>query len=295
LYLPSQQASIPSVVGKELLASANSIFLLTQQFSVLLGFGFGGLLLGILGHDVTIVLSAVFLGMAAISVFWLPKGLFKDKAASLSWHAYFLELKKGYQFLRDNRPVMYPLGMIAFAQVFITIIAVILPTYARNVLGANINVVAVSFIVPGAIGALTFTYLLPRLLKKYRKKIIIETGLIIATISLFGLAILSHFGQFMYPVAVLIAIGVGTSIACVMVPAQTLLQEKTPEWFRGRVYASLNFLLIVTTIGPLLISAIVADILGVSVMIATVATIVLMGLIFVHKKGDYVLANGFGI
>ncbi len=295
LYLPSQQASIPSLVSKDMLASANGIFLLTQQFSFLLGFGLGGLFIGLLGRNVTMGAASLSLAVAAVAVFLLPKDWAKGKRITTNWIDYLEDLKKGYEFVRQNRTVMYPLILIAFTQVFITVISVILPSYAKNVLGVNINIASVAFLIPGAIGAVTLTYTLPKLLKRLRKKRIVEIGFLIASISLFALSLLSLAGQLKYILAMGIAVGIGVSIACIMVPAQTLLQEKTPEWFRGRVYASLSFLLIVATTLPLLISATVADIFGVAVMIGMVATILLIGLLFISKEGDYVLANGFGI
>jgi MFS family permease len=295
LYLPSQQASIPSLVEKDMLASANGIFLLTQQFSFLLGFGLGGLFLALLGRNLTMVVASVSLGLAAVAVYLLPKDWAKGKRVTTNWEDYLDDLKKGYQFVRANRAVLYPLVLIAFTQVFITVISVILPTYAKNVLGVNINYASVAFLIPGAIGAVSLTYVLPRLLKKLRKKRIVEAGLLIASVSLYALSLLSRTGQLKNVLAVIIAVGIGASIACIMVPAQTLLQEKTPDWFRGRVYASLSFLLIVATTFPLLISATVSDLFGVSVMIGLVATIFLLVLLFIKREGDYVLANGFGI
>ena len=56
VYFPAQQASVPSLVPKKLLDSANGLFLITQQASILLGFGMGGLLLGFLGPKLTILL-----------------------------------------------------------------------------------------------------------------------------------------------------------------------------------------------------------------------------------------------
>jgi MFS family permease len=295
LYLPAQQASIPSLVNKDLLSSANGIFFLTQQFSLLIGFGFGGLLLAIVGRQNTTILSSIFLFVAAAAVFLLPRDWAKKKRIRTDWGAYLNDWRKGYVFVRANRAVMYPLFMIAFAQMFITIISVVLPSYARNVLGLDINYASAAFLVPGAIGAIILTYYLPRVLKKRRKKVFIELGFFISSLSLYALAFLSHAGRFKFILAVLIAVGIGLSIASIIVPSQTLLQEKTPEWFRGRVYASLSFLLIIATSVPLLISAAVADVFGVATMIGVAATILFIGLLFVRREGDYVLANGFGI
>jgi MFS family permease len=295
LYLPSQQASIPSLVDKKNLSVANGIFLLTQQMSLLVGFGLGGVFLSVFGRQNTTILSTIFLLIASISVFLLPRDWAKNKRVHVDLETYLDDFKKGYHFLRANRSVLYPLLLIAFVQMLITIISVILPSYAKNVMGVDIYFASIAFLIPGALGAIALTYALPRLLKNRRKKLIVEAGMLSATISLFALSILGWAGNLKYILAVMIAVGIGLSIAAIMVPAQTLLQEKTPIWFRGRVYSSLSFLLIIGTSVPLLISATLVDFFGVSTMIAIVAFIILLGLFFVKRKGDYVLANGFGI
>ena len=119
--------------------------------------------------------------------------------------------------------------------------------------------------------------------------------MLVASLALFALSAISFVGAWKIPLAVLIAVGLGVAIASIMVPAQTLLQEKTPSWFRGRIYSSLSFLLIVGTSIPLLTSAAISDIFGVAVMIGAVAAAILLSLLFIKREGDYVLAHGFGI
>ncbi len=295
LYLPSQQASIPSLVEKKLLPAANGIFLLTQQASFLVGFGLGGVFLTLLGRYNTTILASAFLAIAAISVYLLPKDWARRAREHVDLEMYLKDFKRGYQFIRSHREVMYPLLLIAFTQVFITVVAVVLPTYTREVLGLNLYYSSITFVVPGTAGALLLTYWLPKLLRRRRKKNVIELGMTVASISLFGLAAISIAGPWKVPLAVLIAIGLGVAIAGVLVPAQTLLQENTPTWFRGRVYSSLNFLLIIGTSVPLLISAVVADIFGVAAMISVAAAVILIGWLFIKREGDYVLAHGLGL
>ncbi len=295
LYLPSQQASIPSIVENKLLPSANGIFLLTQQASLLVGFGLGGVFLALLGRSYTIMLAGGLLGIAAIAVYLLPRDWSKSARQKVGLENYLDDFVLGYEFIRKNRSVLYPLLLIAFTQIFITVIAVVLPTYTHQVLGLDLSYASFAFIVPGATGALILTYLLPRFIRHRRKITIIEIGFLVAAVSLGVLALLSHLGPWKLPLAVLIALGLGIAVASIMVPAQTLLQEKTPTWFRGRVYSSLNFLLIIGTTIPLLISAVISDLLGVATMIGAMAILLVILLIFMFREGDHVLAHGFGL
>lgn len=85
------------------------------------------------------------------------------------------------------------------------------------------------------------------------------------------------------------------SLTAIMVPAQTLLQEKTPTWLRGRVYGSLGFLMTVATSLPLIAAAAVTDLFGPSSTLALLAFLLFATFIFIYHRGDYVLANGLGL
>ena len=295
LYLPSQQASLPSVVDKGMLPAANGMFLLTQQISLLIGFGLGGVFLTLLGRSRTIILATVFLVIAAVAVYLLPRDWAKFRREHISLDMYLDDFKRGYEFIRSHRPVLYPLLLIAFSQIAITIMAIILPAYTKNVLGLNLGLASVILIVPGALGAILVTAWLPRFVQVWRKKIVVELGLAVAALSLFILSVLGYFGELRWIIAVVVAMGMGTAFASITVPAQTLIQEHTPVWFRGRVYSSLSFLLIIGTAVPLLISATLADIFGVAKLIACIGVAVLAALLFVSRKGDNALAHGLGI
>ena len=290
IYLPSQQATIPQVVSANDLTKANGIFLLTQQGSVLLGFGLGGILLGILGRHTTIALAALGLVVAAISVYFLPKDKPQVDLSQKDFTRFWKDLLAGYSYVRSHREIFLPVLMVICTQVFISVISITLPTFTHEVLHLNLNFSGLLLIVPGAIGALLVTRSLPAYLKTARKKTVVQTGLLIGAITLILLSLVSSPW-----LASVIAIGIGMAIAAVTVPSQTLIQERTPNWLRGRVYSQLSFMLIIASTLPILIAGTLADILGVSVFMGILGVLLLFVYLFVSKKGDYVLANGFGL
>ena len=293
LYLPSQQASLPSLIKGKLLASANGMFLLTQQATFLFGFGMGGLFLTVLGINKTVVFASILLLVAAISVYLLPKD--EPKTKNFQINKFWRDFALGYKFIRSNNTVLLPLMVIIFSQIFVAIISSILPSYTRVELGLDLKHVSLVLVVPAAIGALLFTSKLPDLLKRYRKIMIIKSGLIGSAISLSLLAILPYLTRYSVFFGAISAVILGISSAAITVPSQTLLQEKTPAWFRGRVYGSLSFMLIIATSMPLLLAATLADVLGIPILLMIMACTLVLGFFFMHRKGDHVLANGFGI
>lgn len=292
LYLPSQQASLPSLVKGKLLASANGFFLLTQQASFLFGFGMGGLFLTVLGRNNTVMFASVLLLIAAFSVYLLPKD--EPKAKNFKVNKFWNDFTMGYKFIKSHNEVLMPLLVIIFSQIFVAIVSSILPAYTKTELGLDLKHVSLVLVVPTAIGALLFTYYLPKLLQKFRKIVMIKTGLVGAGLSLVGLALLPYFTRYSILFGAITAILLGAASASITVPSQTLLQEKTPAWFRGRVYGSLSFMLIIATSVPLLLAATLADVMGIPILLLIMAATLLMGSIFMHRKGNHVLANGFG-
>lgn len=293
LYLPSQQASLPSLVKGKLLASANGFFLLTQQASFLFGFGMGGLFLTVLGRNNTVIFASALLLIAAFSVYLLPKD--EPKTKNFKVNKFWNDFTMGYKFIKSHNEVLMPLLVIIFSQIFVAIVSSILPAYTKTELGLDLKHVSLVLVVPTAVGALLFTYYLPKLLQKFRKIVMIKTGLIGAGFSLVGLAVLPYLTRYSIFFGAITAILLGAASAAITVPSQTLLQEKTPAWFRGRVYGSLSFMLIIATSIPLLAAATMADILGIPILLIVMSFALFTGFAFIHRKGDYVLANGFGV
>lgn len=295
IYLPSQQATIPELIPKKLLSAANGLFLLTQQASVLLGFGLGGILLAILGSNITIALASLGLVVAAVAVFLLPKDSPRTNFIEKDFARFWKDLLYGYKYVRNHREISLPLLMIICSQVFISVISIVLPTYTHQILNISLNFAGVILIIPGAIGALLVTYSLPRWLKHTRKKSIIKNGLLIGGVTLVVLFLIRFLPVARVIVASVVAIGIGMALACVTVPSQTLIQEKTPNWLRGRVYSQLSFLLIIMTSLPILAAGTMVDLLGVSTFMGILGLLLLFGSWFISQKGDYVLANGLGV
>lgn len=294
-YFPSQQASASQLVEKKNLVLANTLFTFTQQFSILVGFGLGGVLLSIVGPTPTIIVATINLLLAAVAVRFLPYDVPPTKFADKNLFRFWQDLQAGYRFIRNHTLVLMPLLMIVFTQVFIAIISTTIPSYTHDVLHWDLNKAGVILIIPGVLGAILTLYSMPAVIKKYRKKIIIETGILIG-----GLALLAMFGIAFLPMfrtipAMIIAIGLGMCTALVLAPSQALLQERTPTWFQGRVYGHMGFLLILTTILPLLFAGTIADALGIATLMGIMGVIMVLIYFFIKERGDYVLANGLGL
>ena len=103
-YVPAESASLPSVVSKEKLMKANSLFFLTQQLAVVVGFGFAGIIEKLIGFEGSLILSSVMLFIAFLSVYLLPN-MTPHKKLPDTWEDVMKVLQEpGTRFPLRNKP-----------------------------------------------------------------------------------------------------------------------------------------------------------------------------------------------
>lgn len=294
LYVPAASASVPRLVDKDHLPTANGLLFLTQQASMLVGFGLGGMLVSLIGQQYTIILSALLLALASAMATGLPgKKLTQVKSGTFNSFTEFAhDIAEGYRLLNQNSQLKFAFSLFVFLQAYLTIVVIILPSYTFKTLGLNLNNASALIIVPGAVGALISSYFLPNFLKKKRKKSVVESSLLLAGISLLGFSLvdlLPHSSRVI--LSALGAFGTGWAVAASMIPANTFIQEQTPKVFGGRIYGLLGFFGTVATMIPLLLAASLTDIFGPEIILGSLAVLLLFGSLLVYKKGDYLLGG----
>lgn len=291
-YVPAQGAAVPWLVPIELLPTANGLFFLTQQASLLVGFGLGGLFLSLIGLPATIMASTVFLFMAAIAATNLPSRKAVSTPAESGFKQFLTDILEGYKLVSSQAMLRYPMGLIMFLQTFVTIVAVLLPSFAFETLNISVNNAGTVLIIPASMGALVASYYLPKILIKTRKRRVIEWGLAVAGISLL---LISFSGMLPLSlrlvVTILCAIGVGSAMAASMIPANTLIQEYAPEKFSGRIFGQLGFLATIASLIPLMVIASLADIFGTTTIFTFMSLLLLANLILVKHLPGHVLRS----
>jgi MFS family permease len=299
-YGPAEAASLPSTVDKSMLDRANSLFFMTTQGTLILGFGFAGILQKILGFNGTVILCALFLFFAFISVSFLEEikprvrlpGEFEKVLKT-----FFDSIVEGYEFISKNKAVLFPLLILLGVQAVLAILVVSLPVIASEVLNISVNYSGISIVVPAGIGALLGSIYIPRLLKKgWRRKVVIEIGLGTITFSLFALGLGIPFlplGLRVSITSLLIAM-TGFAFMGINIPALTFLQESTPDWFRGRVFGNLWFMTTLVTIFPVLFSGTITEIFGVRALLGLMAIGTFLVLIYSAKRGQDLIETHLG-
>ena len=296
-YVPAEASTIPAVIPKDRLPQANSLFFLTQQSSVILGFGFAGILRQFLGFESTLFLGAFFLFLAFLSVSFLPEMRPHEVIPKKFEEAivkFFERIMEGYVFIRDHKRVLAPFALLLAIQIVIAITAVNVPVIAKDIFNIPLNSAGVILVVPTGIGAILGALISSNLLKKgWRKKRVIDTFLAFTVFCGFMLVfVVPQLDQAVrLLVGILVIIVAAMSLVGTIIPAQTYLQEATPGGLRGRVFGNFWFLVTIATIFPVILSGTVSELFGIRLLLFILSGFALAGFIFSKKKGDELIQN----
>lgn len=292
-YVPAEAATLPGVCPKKLLTAGNSLFLFTTYIALIVGFGLAGPLIKLVGPQIPFLLGSVLLICGATAVWLLPKANFQKplgKFDAKSFQEFLKKLTEGYRFIKASSVVLFPLLLLVFSQIIITMLFVLGPALVVKILGTPFINISQNFILPGGLGAIVGLVLAVKLLKKIRKRYLITSGLFLLSFVFFSLALIVP--QFSASLKVIgqITLGflAGFSFSIFTIPTQTMLQEKTPIEMRGRVFGVLGFLITLSSIFPVLFAATIGEILGEIWMVLILAMIIFALGIF-SLKGENVI------
>lgn len=290
-YVPAESASLPSLVSKTKLAKANSLFFLTQQLSLVVGFGFAGVIQKFIGFKGSLILCSGLLFVAAFSVYFLPnmnptKKLPKNFEAILK--TFFSHILEGYKFIKEKKTILYPLSLLFAAQVGLAIITANLPTIGKEILDVSMAYVGLLVVVPAGIGATIGSIFVTRMVKnKWRKKKIIDVSMAILGFATLALV----FGGVISTPLLVVLVGLG--FVGINIPTLTFLQEVTPEWLRGRVFGNLWFMITIATIFPIIFSGVISEFFGVKTLLAIMGVGAILILAFSLRNGQKLIEENF--
>jgi MFS family permease len=298
-YIPAESSSLPSIVSKKYYPHANSLFFITQQASIILGFGSAGILLSLLGFDGSLILCSAFLFIAFISVSFLPEIKPRTEipeSFDKLLLTFFRTIYDGYKFIKENKTILYPILLLLGIQVSLAMVIVTLPLIATQILKVSVNYAGLLVVVPAGAGAMIGSILISRNLKKnWRKKFVIETS---AAISAFGLLSIVFLIPYLGVVLRLILeplfmVLMGMGFVGMTIPTITYLQEITPTWLRGRVFGNFWFLSTIATVFPVLLSGVITEFFGIKTLLIFITLCAIFVFYFSKKHGQKLILKNF--
>jgi hypothetical protein len=269
-FAPAEATTIPLLVGEERLLTANSLFNLTligtQVIGLVIVAPLSVKVLGIKGSFATVALMYL---LATVLLSQIPRDkprLVVEAGASMLKTAWE-ELREGWRYVAGKRSILIALSQLTMTTSLLMLMAMLAPGFSTRVLGMRPEDAILVF-APAGIGMLANTFLVGRFGYRFHREVMSSLGFSAMVVTFFGLG-LAGFDLALWsviprvPAIMALSITLGAEIALVVIPSETLLQEKSPPELRGRVIAVYFLLANLVAIPVMLTVGTVADQIGI--------------------------------
>lgn len=287
-FAPVLGAMIPQVAKRQQLMSANALFNLTSTAAQLIGFAaLGPILIRVLGVDRLFLATVVAYLIAAALVFTLPKTPVStrvlEEVTVRPMQRLWDDMKEGLVFILQDPALLRAIGYLTIASTTFLMVATLGPEFVSGVIGLPKE--DIGFVVaPAGLGIVLGVLLVPRVVRRIGRDWLIDISLTIAGLMLAFMALTRNTMDAIVPgnaslmtVVVLtasFAAILGLCNAFILVPSQTMLQERSHEGVRARVYATFFTVSNTAAFVPIFFAAAAADIFGVTNVLLVMAALV---------------------
>jgi MFS family permease len=221
---PARAATLPSLVPREELPGAVTVYTTFQSLAFVTGPAIGGQILDHVGIDVAYFVSAGLyaVSMALVTLVTTGQGKADKRRVTVG------QIREGIAFVRSKPAVLGAMALDMFAVIFAGATA-LLPVYADKILGVGARgygILAASLDIGALVTSLALIVLPP----------IRRLGIwLIVAVALYGFATIAFGLSRSFPLSVAAYIAVGMADQVSVVIRSTLIQLSTPDELRGRV------------------------------------------------------------
>jgi len=297
IFGTTDAVTVPSVVPKDQLMAANSLFSMAVTGSQLIGMIFlAPILLPTLGEAWLFFIAAAMFAISVACAYFMAPIHHEDAAPDRQWPTFRALRDAAGDYAQTMRSLardrVSALALIHYAtgSSLVLLFAVLVPRYMQAILKVSPDK-AVTIFAPVGVGAIVGLRALPFIAARLGKNRTVIAGMcglafcIVALGLIEPIALLMKHSKNFDPfsneragglsILVLMTMAfagpLGFFYALVNAPAQTVLHERAPADQRGRVFAAQVVLANAVGILPLIVAGSVADIFGVSPVLFAIA------------------------
>ncbi len=298
-FAPAQGATIPSLVPRSQLISANALFNLTFTAAQLIGFAtVGPLLVKLIGVDLLFASTVVVFLLCAGLVMTLPATPVAARAPgedSHPMHRLWLDIKEGLVFILQDPVLMRAIAHLTLAATTFLMVAALGPEFITGIIGLPKEDIGY-IVAPAGLGVFAGVLVVGRVVRRFPREAVIDWAIALAGLMLLLLAVSHDVLGVLWrggraPVGVETAVAgglaalLGVCNAFILVPAQTILQERSDEHIRARVYATFFTISNTVSFVPIFFAAASADLFGVTQVLSVVALLLgAVGVVSVWRR-----------
>jgi MFS family permease len=267
------------------------LFNLTFTATQLLGFALlGPLLSQALGVDILFMVTLAAFVISALLTVWLPPMPLPVRVGtgetSHPFRRIWADIREGLVYIRQDPTLMKAIAYLTFATTVFMLVAALAPNFVSTVVGLPASDIGY-IVAPAGLGVIVGVVLVPQLSSRFRRDALIDWAVVIGGSSLLLLALSREIltvvlGGDGVPQRVEVAVAgalaavLGVCNALVLVPSQTILQERSHEHIRARVYATFFTITSVVSFVPIFFAAAAADFFGVVTVLSAVAMVLVI-------------------
>lgn len=302
-FAPAETALIPELVHRRRLMQANSLFHITFISSQLAGLVLvGPLIVKLFGVTTFFLVVGGALALSALLVWPLPEAPPTMQATGEEgrrlWRRLRHDVRELWAFLRSDKQVSWAMLHLTLGSTLTLVVAMLAPGFVVRVLNTPPQDM-VYIMAPAGVGMLAAALSLQHLAARAPKDALIHFGFAAVGVSLLLVGILPPLWQLVpftrdaagaadiaslriAVMATTLAAGVG--FACIIVPAQTILQERAPAAGRGRIFSVQLMLGSVASVLPLLFIGGIADAVGTTWVFAGLGVALIAFLVYLERN-----------
>lgn len=275
LDAPTRQSIVFELVGKENILNAVALNSISFHSARMIGPALAGILVSIIS-----IAGCFYVNAISFLAFIVALLLIKPKFAvnQNSNNNFLVDLKGGINFIRSNRIYLVLIAIVGSISLFGFSYAVLLPVFAKNVLGLEIKGYGLLMSASG-VGSLLGGLMLANLKNKNLQPKILVFSLCIFSLSLI---LLSFAKSLLFSLLVLALAGFSSLSSLAII--NSLIQAMVPNEFRGRIMSIYMLVFIGATPFGSLLAGSLAHSLGVGPALLIFGLICSILFIYISRK-----------
>ena len=255
-FVPAQSVALRTLVPKEGLLSANGLMQQAVQVMQIVSPAIAAALLFAVGPNPCFWIDAGSFAFSAAMVYSLlivrPAGTEAGKFSSVT-----SAMSAGVKFIFTHATLSLVIVSMTAGMFAIRCFSALMAVYVRDILKSGTGLFGILGSLVG-VGMLLGTQSIHRFARNHSKSQLVTYGLLGTCVGIFVLAAAANI-----PSTVAGTLMTGFSVAFILIPATTLLQEETPHEMLGRVTSSLWAVLALAQVAGLLLAGSIANLIGI--------------------------------
>ena len=279
---PAQQCTIRTSVPPEGIMATSAVM---QQSSALISIiapGAAGLLVASFGavscyliDAASFLASAILIGSIAIRKREASTQDAPEDTAS-GVRKVWLDMRQGFRFIVHHRAILFVTVALAAAVFTLGCFGPLIAVYVRESLHGATRLFGIVSSMIGA-GILLGFVIVQKLAKTYSNKTLVFGGLTCMSAGFLTLSLVPVLAA-----TIVAALAIGFSVAAILLPGQTLVQQDTPEELMGRVSSTGMSIVFGAQVLGLFVSGVMTKFMGVR-QVFLVSACFLLGLVFLGR------------